>query len=132
MRTRHGLALPVVLAGLLCAGCGAGGIEDGARSAALDFLAAEHEPARECALLAPGTVEQLSQDSTCEDEVAGVDLGDGRIESAYVAGHSAQVVTDAGTLFLALFDTGWRVTAAGCHPVDDDPAIPYECAIGGS
>lgn len=55
----------------------------------------------------------------------------GRIEATEVAGHSAQVRTDGDTIFLALFDDGWRVTAAGCERTSSDPQEPYECAVEG-
>ena len=29
------------------------------------------------------------------------------------------------TIFLALFDEGWRVTAAGCERASTDPQEPY-------
>ena len=49
-----------------------------------------------------------------------------------VAGHSAQVRYSGDTVFLARFDDGWRVTAAGCRRVSTDPAVPYDCAVDGS
>ena len=35
---------------------------------------------------------------------------------------------DKDTLFLARFDQGWRVTAAGCTPHGD---LPYDCTVKG-
>ncbi len=44
-----------------------------------------------------------------------------------VWGDNAQARLAGGALFLAEFDTGWRVTAAGCTFVSDDR--PYDCAV---
>ena len=48
-----------------------------------------------------------------------------------VAGHSAQVRYAQETVFLSLFDDGWRVTAAGCSRTSTDPSVPYDCTVGG-
>ena len=52
-------------------------------------------------------------------------------ESVAVAGHAAQVVSDGQAIFLARFDQGWLVTAAGCERESDDQATPYLCAVKG-
>ena len=51
--------------------------------------------------------------------------------SVTVAGHSAQVRYADDTVFLARFDDGWRVTAAGCERVSSDDAVPYDCVVDG-
>jgi hypothetical protein len=38
------------------------------------------------------------------------------------------VDTDAGSVFLAEFDNGWRVTAAGCTSRGE--SLPYQCVVG--
>ena len=45
-----------------------------------------------------------------------------------VHGRQARVTLTADTLFLALFSTGWKVTAAGCTPRPDQP---YDCTVEG-
>ena len=49
-----------------------------------------------------------------------------------VAGHSAQVRYARETVFLSLFDDGWRVTAAGCSRTSSDQAVPYDCTVEGN
>ena len=46
-----------------------------------------------------------------------------------VYGRDAMVRWGGSTLFLARFDDGWRVTAAGCAPRGED--LPYDCAVEG-
>ena len=60
----------------------------------------------------------------------GLDAG-GTAESVDVAGHAAQVRYRQGTVFLALFDDGWLVTAAGCLRTSEDRSEPYDCDIEG-
>ena len=55
----------------------------------------------------------------------------GEGSSVTVAGHSAQVRYADDTVFLARFDDGWRVTAAGCERVSSDDAVPYDCVVDG-
>ncbi len=65
----------------------------------------------------------------CEDALLDEDLppaGD-HAEPA-VFGTAAQVRSDTETLFLGLFDDGWRVTAAGCAAEGDRP---YDCTVEG-
>lgn len=93
------------------------------------------DPARACALLAPRTFEHLAEDGD-GDCAKGLDdarppAGD-RVLEVTVAGRSAQVVLGGQVVFLARFDSGWRVTAAGCERTSADPAVPYSCTVEGS
>lgn len=117
---------------LLVAGCaGQGAAEAGpAGRAALTFQAAvEDDPAAACTLLAPGTLEELEEtDGPCATAIAdaGLPSGPGAAEDVEVYGKDALVRAGSDTLFLARFDDGWRVTAAGCTAVPDQP---YDCVL---
>jgi hypothetical protein len=84
-----------------------------------------------CGLLAPQTLRELEDeaDAACPAALAALDLaagGDPVRATAY--GLSAQVVLAGDTVFLAHTPHGWRVTAAGCKPVPDQP---YDCEVKG-
>lgn len=83
-----------------------------------------------CALLAPGTATELEQSSgSCARGVTAANLSDGgRVRDVEVYGLDAMVRLDHDTVFVARFDDGWRVTAAGCEPQGDGP---YDCDIRG-
>jgi hypothetical protein len=51
------------------------------------------------------------------------------VNSVSVWGDNAQARLADGALFLAEFDTGWQVTAAGCTFVSDE--VPYDCDVEG-
>jgi hypothetical protein len=46
-----------------------------------------------------------------------------------VHGRQARVRLAGDTLFLARFDAGWKVVAAGCEPQPDEQ--PYDCMVKG-
>ena len=116
-------------------GCGAGVAESDARSAADSFLdAAGTDPASACERLAPETRSTLEETtrSSCDAALRRLGLGAaGTAESVDVAGHGAQVRYEEDTVFLALFDRGWLVTAAGCRRTSDDRSEPYDCEVEG-
>ena len=124
--------LVTAVATLLVAGCGAD-VERQQAGAAADTFAAHvtKDPQAACALLAPRTEQSLEEDGeSCAAALTGDDLPTpGPHTSVAVAGHSAQVRYAEETVFLALFDDGWRVTAAGCTRTSPDPAVPYDCTI---
>jgi hypothetical protein len=125
--------LPVLL---LLTACGADVERRGAAQAA-DAFSAEvtADPARACRLLAPRTVESLESQGSggCEQALEDADLpAPGARRAVSVAGHAAQVRYAGETVFLALFDGGWLVTAAGCSRTSADLAEPYDCAVEGS
>ena len=94
--------------------------------------AASSSPQDACELLAPATLESLQSDGEdCAEAVTeaapeGSPAGE---PSADVYGRDAMVRWGGTTLFLARFDDGWLVTAAGCEPRGDD--LPYDCSIEG-
>ena len=135
---RHGTASVVVgavaLLALTLSGCGAD-VErtEAARTADAFSAAATSEPGAACRLLAPRTLDAVEEDGTpCAQALAEAGLAPaGEGSSVTVAGHSAQVRYADDTVFLARFDDGWRVTAAGCERVSTDDAVPYDCVVDG-
>jgi hypothetical protein len=101
-----------------------------ASRAALAFDRSLGSPARACRMLAPGTLAELQdtfgrcRHSLPQQELpAATDLRD-----VDVYGKDAIVRLDRDVIFLALFDDGWRVTAAGCTP---RPDRPFTCTLKG-
>ncbi|KKZ70931.1 hypothetical protein VO63_26385 [Streptomyces showdoensis] len=117
------------------AACGAPAArEESAASAGAAFEAAvaSGDHVRACGLLAPGTREQLLQDERrpCPGALAaqGLPRTHGvRTTEAY--GRQALVRMAGDTLFLSLFDSGWKVVAAGCTA---RPGRPYDCTLKGT
>lgn len=126
------VGLPVVL---VLAGCGAD-LQKQEAAATADRFAADvtADPAGACALLAPRTLRSVEQDGEpCVQALPEVDLPNpGGHATVSVAGHSALVRYARETVFLSLFDDGWRVTAAGCSRASSDSAVPYDCMVEGN
>lgn len=127
-------ALALTLGTVVLAGCSAAGSSsaDGAGEAAEAFTAAvTADASAACALLAPQTREELEDDEgPCATSIGELDLPQaGRALEVEAFGLDAMVRTEHDTLFLARFEQGWRVTAAGCEP--DEPDRPYTCEIKG-
>ncbi|EAP98458.1 hypothetical protein JNB_15878 [Janibacter sp. HTCC2649] len=130
-------ASAVLLALVPATGCaGRGAAETGAVSAASEqfISAASMQPGKACDFLAPATLESIaSDDEECATAMA--DLGmetlraGGPEPRAQVYGRDAIVQWDDQTMFLARFDGGWLVTAAGCTPRGKD--LPYDCSVEG-
>ena len=53
----------------------------------------------------------------------------GSVREVKVYGKDAVAYLERDTVFLARFDDGWRVTAAGCTP---NSGRPYDCDVEGS
>jgi len=104
-----------------------------AQQAADDFLAkASSDPAAACELLAPDTRKRLAEqaDGDCASGLQEAGLqGPSAVEAVTVAALSARVRMSGQAVFLARFDDGWRVTAAGCTRSSDDEAVPYDCEL---
>lgn len=104
-----------------------------AASAARDYTnAAVGNPQLACRLLAPDTRKELDQqgDGSCVSALKATDPSSpGRLDHVTVAGGSAQAVFSDDVVFLARFDTGWQVTAAGCTRSESDPSRPYDCDV---
>jgi hypothetical protein len=121
---RYLLIMAVLLAATGCAPAG-----DEAEDAARRFLqaAADGDGQAACDDLAPRTAEQI--DAPCAEGILGEALtAPSARATSRVYGQSALVEFDGDAVFLAVFDDGWRVVAAGCTPRGDQP---YDCAIQG-
>ena len=128
------LLYAVGLAALLpVAGCAGQGSADDS-SAAAAALRFTHDlatsPSEACGLLAPQTLKELEDsEGACPSSLPGLDLPRATaVRSTEVYAKDAIVRLDKDTLFLARFDQGWRVTAAGCTPHGD---LPYDCTVKG-
>lgn len=122
-------ALALLLTG--CAGRGTAEHEPVADTATRFLAAVASAPESGCELLAPATLEELESDGEqCADVLAeaagGEPTGEPRVD---VYGRDAMVRWGGQSLFLARFDEGWRVTAAGCEPTGED--LPYDCEVEG-
>lgn len=133
-RRTTGAGLAAVLAVSL-AGCSGVSERDEAQAAATRFVAALASPESACALLAPGTRAALIDQagSSCAAALAQQHLprAAAAVLSVSAAGHSAQVVLVTQAIFLARFDDGWRITAAGCSRPSADLSVPYACMVKG-
>lgn len=130
-----GVALPLAVSGL--AGCGAPADDQAAGQAALTFaFRAGTDPAAACADLAPRTLQELERSAVepCPEALENEGLpGSTTIARTVVAGHSAlvELADPSQTMFLARFDSGWKIVAAGCRRESADDAVPYTCRISG-
>ncbi|GGU37787.1 hypothetical protein [Nocardioides albus] len=125
--TAMALLLPMVLSGC------ATGHEDAVRDRAADFqeAVAARDWARACAVLAPETRTELeaAAKAPCAEAMAEETLPTpGALERVDVFGTMAEVRFQSETMFLARFDDGWRLFAAGCTPQQPKP---YDCAVHG-
>jgi hypothetical protein len=127
-------AVVVALLAVALAGCG-GDVERAEAGEAADAFTAAGttDPAAGCERLAPRTVQSLEEDGKpCSQALVDAGLpAAGARRAVEVAGHSAQVRYAGDTVFLARFDDGWRVTAAGCERTSADDAVPYDCSVEG-
>ncbi len=127
-----GVLLSLTVVVLAAAGCAPMGSAENSNAsrAALDFEDSLSNPAHACALLAPGTLAELEQSfGRCDRALPDQNLPVGtKVAGVDVYGKDAIVHLDKDVVFLAGFDDGWRVTAAGCTPLQDRP---FTCTIKG-
>jgi hypothetical protein len=127
MRAAVGFA---VAAGL--SACGSPGTPVGARIGAGFYAAVKAADWKAaCGFLAPETQAELEKSAgrSCPAALAEEDLPDPGPQNGVSAfGTMTQVRFADDTLFLARFQSGWRVLAAGCAPV---PGHPYDCRLQG-
>jgi hypothetical protein len=115
----------------MVAGCGSSG--SAAPEVATGFYDAidAGDTSQACDLLAPQTRRELEQSehTTCQRALARAELPvvDETVGSSRF-GHHAQVRFDNDTVFLAEYDSGWKVIAAGCTARG---TLPYDCVIKG-
>lgn len=126
---------PAACALLTLTGCaGQGSVEDepAARTAERFAASVTSDPVTACALLAPQTrVELEGEHGPCAQSLPQQDVPEdaGSVREVKVYGKDAVAYLERDTVFLARFDDGWRVTAAGCTPNGDQP---YDCDVEGS
>ena len=93
------------------------------------------DPGAACSLLAPRTLQQVSEDGD-GDCAKGLESDQPepptRVTSVSVAINGAQVVMAGQVVFLTHLDSGWKVLAAGCSREAADDAVPYECSVKGA
>ena len=133
--TKRYAAWPAAWALLALAGCaGQGSVEDRPAADAAEHFAQAvgPDPAAACGLLAPQTRLKLEDEQgPCAQSLpeSKVPQDAGSVRDVKVYGKDAVVQLERDTVFLARFDDGWRVTAAGCTPNGDRP---YDCDVEGS
>ncbi|NUO90442.1 MAG: hypothetical protein HOQ18_06415 [Dermatophilaceae bacterium] len=134
MRTAAAVAAALTLMPALAA-CSSVDAPEAERVATEFARLAGTEPGAACALLAPRTLQQVKEDGD-GDCAEGLKSDSpepaSEVRSVSVAINGAQVVMTGQVLFLARFDSGWRVLAAGCKRDAGDDAVPYECSVKGA
>jgi hypothetical protein len=113
--------------GAAAGGCGRDGDERDARRAAETLYAAvaEKQGQTACATLTPAAAHALEQEESepCARAVTSVRLSGSRASRVRVYESSAAVSFEGGDIaFLDHTDEGWRVSAAGCKPMGQEPA----------
>ena len=108
-------------------GCGTGSDERDARRAAekLYTAVADKQGGPACATLTPAAAHALEQQERepCARAVTSVQLSGSRASRVRVYETSATVSFEGGdTAFLDYTEEGWRVSAAGCKPMGQEPA----------
>ena len=119
---------------LLLAGCGSVAGREPEQTAREFAMAIDQEDGRAaCRLLAPSTRSELQQSSPkpCAAALlAELNTPLGLHLTSQVYGDESLVEFEHDTAFLALFDDGWRVVAAGCSPPPSDDRA-YDCRVEG-
>jgi len=121
----------MVVGAVLVAGCGTGQREQQVDEVVSRFAAAvtSGDLVSACGLLSARTREDLPGGPACQESLsaAGLRLSAGGVVSVW--GDRAQVRSGDSAMFLAEFDDGWKVVAAGCQSRGED--LPYRCVVGG-
>jgi hypothetical protein len=122
------VALATVLSGCSSLGPDSSGVAGVAQAFHAAMAAGDGSAA--CSRLSARVAEELAQSGgSCEQAVLAADVpAAGAVRSVQVWGGRGLVVLDHDVVFLAEFDGGWRVTAAGCSPRKDRP---YDCTVKG-
>jgi hypothetical protein len=110
--------------------------EPEASRVATDFVRlANDDPGSACSMLAPRTLQQVTEDGDgdcAEGLKSDAPEPPTAVTSVSVAINGAQVVMADQVVFLAHFDSGWKVLAAGCTRDAQDDAVPYDCSVKGA
>lgn len=121
------LGVPLLLTG--CASAEQDAAEDVARS--FHDAVRARDGGEACRLAAPETRRELEQsvEKPCAAAILSEHLpSDGDVVDTQRYGQQAEVEFGSDTVFLARFEDGWRVVAAGCTP---RPPLPYDCTVKG-
>jgi hypothetical protein len=115
----------------LTTGCGSQ--QPAAMSVATKFVQAlgNSNPTAACRYLAPKTKADLesSAGKACPAALTEEKMpSPGPVKDSKTFGTMAQVRFAKDTLFIARFNSGWKVMAAGCKP---QPGQPYDCQLKG-
>lgn len=88
----------------------------------------DHDNQAACALLSDKARSSLEATSAraCPTALAALRLPADHPTKIQVWGNNAQARLAAGPLFLAEFQSGWKITGAGCKP---QTGQPYSCAV---
>jgi hypothetical protein len=114
----------------LVASCGSKLPEASSSTAERFYQAVEQrDGAAACALLAPATRDEVAADAPCATAILDEDLPPGgSVTELRQYGTEAQARMRGDTAFLAEFDDGWKVVAAGCT---SKGRLPYDCKVKG-
>jgi hypothetical protein len=131
---RYGLSgLVVACSCVLVALAACGSTQDAtAAQAATTFVQtiSSHDGSAACALLTDRARSAIeSFDRRCATTILALPTPAGPPSGVEVWGASAQVRFDGDVIFLARFDDGWRIRAAGCTAAAD--STPYSCEVRG-
>jgi hypothetical protein len=121
------VALAVTLGGCSSLGPDTSGAAGAAE--AFHVATADGDGSAACSRLSVRVAEELAQSAgaPCEQAVLAADVPDAaQVRDVQVWGGRGLVVLDHDVVFVAEFDSGWRVTAAGCSARKDRP---YDCAV---
>lgn len=119
-----------LLAVLAIAGCAPDSV--GAAAAAREFrqAVADGDSPAACSFLSEQVREETAADSSCEDQLASLQLpaaaGEALQTESY--GRNAMVEFRDDTVFLTMSGSGWQITGAGCVAQGESP---YNCELGG-
>ena len=103
----------------------------GAAATAQEFrqAAAAGDTSATCSMLGPKAREKAAAGSTCEDQLASLQLPtSGAALKTQRYGRNAMVEFEDDSVFLTMTGAGWQVTGAGCMPRGE---LPYDCEVGG-
>jgi hypothetical protein len=123
------LALAAALGGCSSLGPDTAGAAGAAQ--AFHVATASGDGSAACSRLSARVVAELAQSARtpCEQAVLAADVPSAsKVRDVQVWGGRGMVVLDHDVVFVAEFDGGWRVTAAGCSPRKDRP---YDCSVKG-
>jgi hypothetical protein len=117
----------------LLAGCSALGPSTGDATATVTAFGQaldDSDGSAACELLNEAARDDVesSTDADCATGILTLDVGGSVDRPADVYGRSALVQARTGSVFLTVVGSSWKIRAAGCTPIDDEP---FDCRIQG-